>query len=308
MWHLAGVNSTGSMSSESDISTDIQLNTLIKAAKRKCFSTESIKESERRRTSSSRSVTSIEMEGDNLVVVTEETGDDSIFMEDDIQAMNGDVDKSLDSMEEQYNDDSLSEEGGLLQVGAAENISMSSESTQSSPCIQRYQQMANELIRNTQAQGRISDQLSGGDYIVEEKTDLGKLKESLDLKLNLNPPRSLTPNISITDSSRRSRSGSTSSCSSTPTSGPDSLPPSPITPPFYPTGTPQLGSPFSPFSDSEPISNQQFSSPEGCGVYNNMTFPENSVNFDAICSPGGTPANGRSAKDQLCGVFSVDLG
>jgi hypothetical protein len=166
--------------------------------------------------------------------------------------------------------------------------------------------MANELMNKTQTQNISSEHLNNDDYIVDDRTNLGKLKDSLDLKLNLDLPHLPTPNISITDISHRSRSGSCSSYTSSSTSGPDSMPPSPVTPPFYPTGTPH--SPFSPFSDSEPISNQQYSSPEVSSVYNNMMFPENSVNFDAVCTPGGTPANGRSAKDQLCGVFSVDLG
>ena len=312
------MRSTGSMSSESDTPAEVQLNALIMSPKVKHPQTDNVKGSERKRTSSSLSVTSIEMEGDNLVVVTEETDDDTIFLEDeDInrnknmettdginQQVNGDIHNDDDLMNNPRVDQTQHEGKDDIEVNG-----LSSDSTQSSHSFQDYEHMLHELVRNSDTPSISTNPLDASELIPDDKTNVNKLKESLDLKLNLNSLNSPMPDISITDSSKRVRSLSGSSGSSTTTSGPDSCPPSPITPPLYPAMSPHSADPYSLTSESEPNSSgHQYSSPESLPIYNNMTFPENSVNFDGVCSPGGTPASGQAARDQICGVFSVDLG
>ncbi len=217
-----------------------------------------LQERVKERTSSSRSVTSIEMEGDNLVVVTEEI-EDSIFL-DDTSVDNG---------------------GGGGAATAAEG--------------------------NVQFEGEVGPGPQNKDLLCDNHSDTGpstgtspshspnaqvsKLKSSLDLKLKLDTDGLpidntsdvlTTPEISIT----RSR---TSSGSSSLTSGPDSKPPTP--PSSYPNSPKRL-------SESSEVSEAASD-----GVHN-CRFPDNSVTYSG--SPGSLRK--MTARDQVCGVFSVDLG
>ena len=219
------------------------------------------------RTSSSRSVTSIEMEGDNLVVVTEEV-EDSIFLDDNPNA-NG-------SVTVQNNDK------GTSGVGVQQKENTEQLQLQSSAAHQDK-----ELLCDNHSDTGAS---SGTTPSHSPNAHVTKLKSSLDLKLQLDSDGLpidntsdvlTTPEISIT----RSR---TSSGSSSLTSGPDSHPP-----------TPPSSCPNSPKRQSE----SEVSEEGSVGVHN-CRFPDNSVTYT------GSPNTVRkmAARDQVCGVFSVDLG
>ncbi len=230
-----------------------------------------LQERVKERTSSSRSVTSIEMEGDNLVVVTEEV-DDSIFLDDN---------QSGESSRQPSSTNNMASNG--------ENNNSNSGQNKESPSL------AGDLSSHLHVDDANDNSNSGSTTPSPSpsRDDVVKLKSSLDLKLNVDADGLpidntsdvlTTPEISIT----RSR---TSSGSSSLTSGPDSRPPSPITPP-------EFSEPNSPRRASETDS-------EGGSGIHNCTFPNNSVSFTN--SPGGTMRN-VTAKEQVCGVFSVDLG
>ena len=185
-------------------------------------------------------------------------------------------------------------------------MSISSDSTDhSSSGDHHYHMLVNEMLAQTKREDNMASGSSSSCTNEPSKNGNGcnnveRLKESLDLKLNLHragnevaPQQKVkTPDISIT----RSRTISNSS-SSTATSGPDSTPPSPLTPPHYPSYASGPESPASPSSIGQ-------RSESSCSITYNMTFPENSVTYAQ--SPGGTVH--KSAKEQVCGVFSVDLG
>ena len=220
-----------------------------------------LKEKVKERTSSSRSVTSIEMEGDNLVVVTEEV-DDSIFLDDNQAASNSvslrnNSKTSSDNKSEQFEALSTTQDKDLLCDTHSDTGASSNTTPSHSP-----------------------------------NAHVSKLKSSLDLKLQLDtdglPIDSTsdvltTPEISIT----RSR---TSSGSSSLTSGPDSNPPTP------PSSCP----------DSPKLQSENEVSEGGSDGVHNCRFPENSVTFSE--SPNVSSSRKMTARDQVCGVFSVDLG
>lgn len=232
----------------------------------------------RERLESNKSV-SIEMDGDNLVVVTEEI--------DKPQTVNMDkyiTEKNLNKNESKFDTSSSS------QSTDAEGISLSSDSTHPSPSGAHYNRMIDELREGVSVQDNGSSTCDSSETVTEvtakPTTRTGVPK---DLSLNTNAgsdgyysvPSLTTPDISVT----RCRQ---SSSSSSLTSGPDSVPPSDDeSPPLSPTWN---KSPDSPSSDS--------SAP----VTHNLTFPHNSVSY----STGSQER--KSAKDQMCGVFSVDLG
>ena len=230
-----------------------------------------LQERVKERTSSSRSVTSIEMEGDNLVVVTEEV-DDSIFLDDNQPTESAKQPSSTNNM-----------------VASGQNNNSNSGQNNDSSLVSESQSSHLHVDENNENSNSGSTTPSPS----PSRDDVVKLKSSLDLKLNVDADGLpidntsdvlTTPEISIT----RSR---TSSGSSSLTSGPDSRPPSPITPP-------ELDEPNSPRRVSETDSEA------GSGIHN-CTFPNNSVSYTN--SPGGTLRN-VTAKEQVCGVFSVDLG
>ena len=241
-------DSKSDMSLSSDTSDGLSAEAQLQLLLARTKAEENVKE----RTSShgsNRSAVSIEMDGDNLLVVTEELEDDAIFEEDSSSLLSG---------------------KGTLNGGHNQEVSSSSDSTQPSPNVEHYTQMIQELQAG----------LTNGNGDQDHHEELRKSKNnSKNLALNLNQsslPREpiTTPDIAVSPVS----SGSSS------TSGPDSRPPSP-------------------FSDYEP-SSPEGSVGSGSAVTHNLTFPENSITYSQSPSMGDR----RSAKEQTCGVFSVDLG
>ena len=245
-----------------------------------------VQEIKKERNSSSRSVTSIEMDGDNLVVVTEEIDEDSIFEdEDEIDGSN-----SI-SVSRSYKDSGV----GTLTSRDTDYTSTSS-SEYPSPTSEHYHKILGELQQTVEedykpSAGSISEPSRGP---TPSRADVCKLKESLSLQLDLT---ATAPDITITPEAPRSHDSpcSISTCSSS-TSGPDSRVPSPITPPDSPMESPRSARLESPgYATSE----------SGNDGHMNLTFPENSLSFGRRGSSGGMK---KTAKEQLCGVFSVDLG
>ncbi len=224
-----------------------------------------LEERVKERTSSSRSVTSIEMEGDNLVVVTEEI-EDSIFLDDNQTEDSKGVGESSDACVE--NDAKRSGERSQL--------------LSSAPVVSQDKDLLGDSDTGAS---------SGTTPSHSPNAHVSKLKSSLELKLQLDADGLpidntsdvlTTPEISIT----RSR---TSSGSSSLTSGPDSKPPTPLS---SCTGSPHK------LSESDALSDA------GSEGVHNCSFPNNSVTYSA--SPG--TLRKMAARDQVCGVFSVDLG
>lgn len=208
-------------------------------------------------TSSNKSV-SIEMDGDNLCVTTEELDDDVLVgAEDSKRNLSNNVSNHAKAiMCSQSQSDNLKNnepvnDGTINNVGNSEGHDSDNATVRTSNIPQHPQSLNLSAINTT------------------------------------NPPNNQpydvleTPDISVTRHHN-------SSSSSTTTSGPDSGPPSPLS-----------SSPSS--SQSEPIINLDTpSSPES--LSHNLQFPENSIS--------GVHKNRdkKSAKEQVCGVFSVDLG
>ncbi|XP_041364865.1 TBC1 domain family member 16-like isoform X2 [Gigantopelta aegis] len=233
----------------------------------------------RERTDSNKSV-SIEMEGERLVVVTEEMdGGPSDRQQLDI------VDKNTYTNESKFDTSSSPESG-----------SVSSDSTNPSPSESSGQTIISELREELLRKHDLLFQNEphskpypipspcggSGGLTVPSDLDLGCL--------TVPPPNTpiLTPDISVT------RVRNTSS-SSTTTSGPDSQPPSPYT-------SDAESAPSSPSKDAVSPESPSVSSNGSAGFSHNMTFPNNSL------SHGSSKKEKKSAKEQLCGVFSVDLG
>ena len=197
--------------------------------------------------SSSKSVASVEMEGDNLVIVTEETVTDDAFV-DPVDNCAGEPAGSL--LTEQYKET-------LDKLTAAASKSV-------------------------------------GD-------DMQRLRQSLDLQLNLSQGNNLVEKVAdfdfeITSLNTRVEGQRKSSSS---TSGPDSTPPSPSEIPDVPNLS-------SPEADNDSFSNVQ--QHDSDFVKHCMSFPENSVDFTMEKAMLDSNATFRTAVEQVCGVFSVDLG
>ena len=226
------------------------------------------------RNSSSRSV-SIEMDGDNLVIVTEEL-EDSTFADD--------------------------EQTPPKTSEIVESTSVSSDSTYPSPSSEHYLNMLKNDHKEEETQNQESCPNSNGSVHdssqctedsqtrnnLHHSSNMEKLRSGLDLKLDLSNPGNhgnniilTTPDISITHDS------SGSSCS-TPTSGPDSRPPTPFTPPDSPGGS--VSSPTS-RRDGEFLYAEEPDSPSY-----NMSFPHNSISYSSTSSPGFLK---KSARDQV---------
>lgn len=231
----------------------------------------------RERLESNKSV-SIEMDGDNLVVVTEEIDgpQSSVNMDKYI------TDKNINKNESKFDTSSSS------QSTDAEGISLSSDSTHPSPSGAHYNRMIDELRESVSAQDNGSSTCDSSETITEVTAKPTRTNVPKDLNLNSNAssdaycsvPSLTTPDISVT----RCRHSSSSSM----TSGPDSEPPSDgESPPLFPTWN---KSPDSPSSEGS------------VQVSHNLTFPHNSVSYSLGFQER------KSAKDQMCGVFSVDLG
>lgn len=242
----------------------------------------------RERLDSNKSV-SIEMDGDNLVITTEEiektvdTASKDRFLED----------RNINKNESKFDTSSSSNS----QSTDADGISFSSDSTQPSPSNAHYNRMLTELKEGLNPAD--SDKCDSSTCYDSSDTAVGSVIDNhhsrvnvpTDLKLNSSTTTAdnntqncslTTPDISVT----RYRLTSSSSGS---TSGPDSEPPSPCSSiPNSPLwGDNQLDSPSS--SDSTQVSH-------------NLTFPHNTVSYSS------GKKEKKSVKDQICGVFSVDLG
>ena len=244
------------------------------------------------RTSSGRSVTSIEMEGDNLVVVTEEI-DESAFIEEKETKQTAPLTDRISSSQNAQNSSCSS---------SPDSMSISSGSTDNGPSAEHHYQMLKDL--NCKKGDRTTCNQSG-EQSSGKLSSMGKLKDSLDLTLDISDKASPatatniqtyinTPDIEISSPVH------SYSSTSTPTSGPDSSPPSPITPPRYsPFRSPDSPKRLSMSQDNNLITPNETT----YTIQHNMSFPENTVVYS---KEGEAPP--KSAKDQLCGVFSVDLG
>jgi len=195
--------------------------------------------------SSNKSVASVEMEGDNLVIVTEETINDEAFLDPD------------------------------------ENCAVESGS------------VLPDQYRETMDKLTAAASKSVGD-------GMQRLRQSLDLQLNLTQDSDLVEKVSdfdfeITSLNARIEEARNSSS----TSGPDSTPPSPSDIPDIPNlSSPEANS--GTFGDAQQLDSDF--------VKHCMSFPENSVDFTAEKPMSDSNATFRTAAEQLCGVFSVDLG
>ncbi|XP_021367695.1 uncharacterized protein LOC110459663, partial [Mizuhopecten yessoensis] len=210
----------------------------------------------RDRIDSNKSV-SIEMNGDNLVVVTEEVDSEEKY---DFQDCN--INKNHNKFDSSSSTD-------------VEQNSLSSDSSHPSPSGRRYHNMLEELREDIHTNGHVDQEPLTSCQRSNVPTDLQLVQTSSTENHHhgANLPR---PDISVT----RYRLSSSSSSS---TSGPDSGPPSPSL-------------------VSSPDWDQPSDTPSSCesGAHN-LTFPNNSLGVV------GARGEHKSAKDQVCGVFSVDL-
>ena len=249
------------------------------------------------RTDSGRSV-SIELDGDSIRVVTEELEDDVL-----VDAKNLSVeDHNINKDESKFDSSSLSTD--------SEVASISSDSTNPSPSGKHYDKMINEIrdrykgnyddkseeTKNSSESPIITSQTSS-----EATTDTNLKTEGTTSSSAKNHPKTLDLSAINTDSSVNCFTAndlttpdisvsrlSSSSGSSTTTSGPDSTPPSP-----YSASPPSpIWSPG--FSHDSPSSSDSMS--------HNLQFPENAL------SQPKSDREKKTAKEQVCGVFSVDLG
>ncbi|CAE1287106.1 TBC1 domain family member 16 [Acanthosepion pharaonis] len=239
----------------------------------------------RERLGSDRSV-SIEMEGDNLVVV----------QEDNMLNLN------IHQKEKKY-DMASSPSTDFDQT------SLSSDSTDPSPTGEHYRLMVGELRRKcAELNDRLNESMTNGNedlLVTENPTSETTSLDSFSLEHHANvdteplPPRQLlehfnngsdsnvqnmtirTPDVEVT----RYRLSS----SSTSTSGPDSRPPTPyLSPDHSATSSPRH-------------QRDSLSGSSSCSLAHNLCFPENSMSYMR------KRKEKRSPKEQVCGVFSVDL-
>ncbi|XP_052071008.1 TBC1 domain family member 16-like [Mytilus californianus] len=235
---------------------------------------------------------SIEMEGDNIVIVTEELEKDMIVDHDKYSE-----EHNINKNESKFDTTSSS---SMSQSTDGEGISLSSDSTHPSPSGAHYNQMLNELKENVHKNvtenghcdhlTESSDLKSNDVNYINEKIPHKRSKVPTDLNYrrksdeDAKETSGTTPDISVT----RYRTMSESS-SSTTTSGPDSKPLSlSSSPENYPSLDPNF-----------------IESPSSCdsSVYShNLSFPNNSVTYSR------SKGLRKHGKDQVCGVFSVDLG
>ena len=254
-----GVRSETSMSSESESpSTEKQLNVLLGNSVKSVPTPNKQRQTSKQRLSSGHSVASVEMDGDHLTVVTENATDSAfVNADDDAQVTAGVSTKTTPS-----------------DVVESDSTGTSSDSTYPSPTGDHYNRMLEDLVT---ANSKAASESTVSASSAANRTSVERLKDSLDLKL-------LSINVVDKGSPPGGHSHSGASSSSGSTSGPDSRPPSPITPPPYRSVT-ELGG----------------RSPQ---CIQNMSFPESSVtygdSFDGMVH--------KTAREQVCGVFSVDLG
>ena len=263
-----GVKSETSLSSESESpSTETQLNMLL-GSNIKLRGTQKPLGQQchvgKQRLSSGHSVASVEMDGDNLMVVTENTSDSAF---DENNELTSDVSSKATTD---------------MTIVESDSPGASSDSTYPSPTGEHYNRMLQELVTASAATHNEGPTLPHPSTPAIDRSSMERLKDSLDLKLlSINIVDKALPSGSHSPGCESSSSGSTS--------GPDSCPPSPITPPLYQ-------------SVMESGDASENSAQMTC--VQNMSFPSNSVTY-------GDSAEGvvyKTAREQVCGVFSVDLG
>ncbi|GFR74313.1 TBC1 domain family member 16 [Elysia marginata] len=235
----------------------------------------------------------IEIDGDKLVVVTEQAvhgGGNNIRSNGGAAqvvegASNNIIDHNINLNESKF-------ETSSSQSTDVDTPSLSSDSNNQSPCDAGL--TSAQSLQVTEGGINCSDGLPGPKY---------KARVSLGIHIpqaTAPPPNTpaMTPDVNITESKSR-----TSSSSSTTTSGPDSRPATPY--------TPDENSPCSSPRHDSAGDHSQPESPGSCSsssYSHNLTFPENAMALSGM-SPSAQPhREKRSARDQLCGVFSVDLG
>lgn len=233
----------------------------------------------KQRTSSSKSV-SIEMDGDSLCITTEELDDEVLSNGENINSEESDNTESrYDGSNTSANPpDVYSEQAFNNNLNNMENDKDSDRTGKASD----WNQFKQSSINDTDSQSTETTSVKSPQTVPPHP-------QSLDLcAVNMAPVSAglsgsnsmVTPDISVTR--QRYSSGS-----STTTSGPDSEPPSPYS-----------SSPSS--LQSEPVIYLDTpSSPESFSQ--NLQFPENAVTSKKSKEK-------KTAKEQVCGVFSVDLG
>ncbi|BFZ02976.1 hypothetical protein BsWGS_06017 [Bradybaena similaris] len=214
---------------------------------------------------------SIEIEGDKLVVVTEQQEGATNMLSD----------PNINRNESKF-------ETSSSQSTDIDTQSLSSDSNNQSPCSLGIKSTMSKVTE---------DGINYADGLPDLSAQIRSRQVPLELHLpqTTRPPPNtpaITPDVNV--SKTRSRSVS---CSSTTTSGPDSRP---VTP-FTSEGESVPTSPHQDWTGDQPESPSSCSS---AGMSHNLTFPENAM----ITSSSSCHKEKRSAKDQLCGVFSVDLG
>lgn len=269
-----------SRSSESESpSTEQQLKVLVQRNKVQNSAAQQLREQESRKCSGSsgRSVASVEMDGDNLVVVTEEIDDDT-FESPSLAVANEDVESKFGPIEESAAVDANN--------GHSSDRESSSSDSSSSSDGNRY-----EKIINCMKSDRIENECCS-------KPDINRLKESLDLKLKLEKGSDSEKKVSDHNFNLSVNSRNRSSSSSA-TSGPDSEPSSPVTP---------EGGHASPSAESNASSASLAGNQAGSRDFaiHNLSFPDETLTISSTPSPGRSSPN--NIIDQVCGVFSVDLG
>ncbi|KAH9504063.1 hypothetical protein Btru_067655 [Bulinus truncatus] len=207
---------------------------------------------------------SIEIQGDKLVVVTEQQECDSNASPYSI------TDNNINRDENKF-------ETSSSQSTDADTQSLSSDSNNHSP--------SSNILTHVQVE-------DGLHCLPEQLTQTSLSRAFLDLHIppSTGPPPNtpaITPDIHVI------RSKSHSSSSSSTTSGPDSGPNTPC------SSVDESISPGQEWPADQP------ESPSSCSSvgYHNLTFPEN-----AMTTSSTNHREKRSAREQLCGVFSVDLG
>ena len=333
-----------SMSESDSLSTEDKLTALLNKHKLQPKPIERLDSNKSGRTNSSRSArtdssrsVSIELEGDNIRIVTEELDDDVIVETKDLNVNDknstvADKNTTKDSKNTNCgdkdlvvvdNDGNKDDSSSVSPDNELSSISISSESTNSSPSGKHYNKMIIEI------RGKLDKDLNGqsdqinasGDkcaannctnsemsinsnHVVNSRTNSETTSESLKTEGTSsgsakNHPTTLDLNSAIISNHMNYGTSdpintpdiavSRLSSSSGSTSGPDSTPPSPYSEsPPSPLYSPRFNSQDSP-SSSDSLSH-------------NLQFPENALTKPKL------DKEKKTAKEQVCGVFSVDLG
>ncbi|GAB1597558.1 TBC1 domain family member 16-like isoform X1 [Argonauta hians] len=230
---------------------------------------------------------SIEMEGDNLVVVKE---DSKLNLNIPESNKKSDIESSPSTDFDQ--------------------TSISSDSSDPSPTGEHYRLMVGELRRKcAELNDRLNESMTNGNNDLIQSEDVPSETPSLNSfslenrcsDVAVDPPVTAPQSIdqlNTSDNNIQDLSISTPdievtrfrlSSSSTSTSGPDSHPPTPYL-------SPDHSLPSSPRQQQDSLSGSS-----SCSLAHNLSFPENSVTYVS------KRKERRSPKEQICGVFSVDL-